>query len=123
MPEKKATTTYPIATDIPGERPNFLMNTNPTNCSRCRAPLRSYTVSRFNTETICLECSDDERQAPGYRLAAETETNAVRSGDYNFPGIGLGPEDREFLRTRLSLRIVRSYSEPLNEPTKNEPRK
>jgi hypothetical protein len=50
-------------------------------------------MSRFNTDELCLECIMDEKEAPGYPQAAAAERAAVRAGNYNFPGIGLGPED------------------------------
>jgi hypothetical protein len=75
-------------------------------CDRCHEEMEAHTMSRFNLQTICMACVEDERLAPGYKLAAEIELNAVRSGDRNFPGIGLGPEDRYFLAKRLRLRQV-----------------
>jgi hypothetical protein len=43
----------------------------------------------FNTDTICHNCLEIERQHPMYEKARETELEAVRTGDYNFKGIGL----------------------------------
>ena len=69
----------------------------PTTCQRCHRPLKVSIMSKFNTDTICLTCCDDEQRAPGYKAASAAEGAAVRSGDYNFPGVGLSPEDRAFL--------------------------
>jgi predicted sulfurtransferase len=59
-------------------------------CDRCRQPFgnEARTMSRFNTDTICMPCKDKERAHPDYKRAEEAELAAVRSGDYNFPGIG-----------------------------------
>ena len=61
-------------------------------------------MSKFNTDTICMSCEEDERQAPGYAEASRAESDAVRSGDYNFPGIGLSLADAKFLADRIKAR-------------------
>lgn len=61
-------------------------------CDRCRRPTSVSTGSYFNTEQICLECDEAERAHPSYEEALRVELAAVRSGDFNFPGIGL-PDD------------------------------
>jgi hypothetical protein len=76
----------------------------PTTCHRCRASTTMTTMSKFNTDTICMSCEADERLAPGYREACRAESDAVRSGDYNFPGIGLSPADTTFLAERRKAR-------------------
>lgn len=81
-----------------------MRNEFPTHCVRCAAPLSSSTMSRFNTDTICLPCDRDERDAPGYPAAAEAELAAVRRGDRNFPGVGLSNADRLHLANRLAER-------------------
>jgi hypothetical protein len=45
-------------------------------------------MSRFNTDWICLACEEKERAHPLYKKASEAELAAVRSGDFNFKGIG-----------------------------------
>ena len=59
-------------------------------CDRCHASLegKSRRMSRFNTDCLCPECAAEERQHPDYRKAADAEMEAVKHGDYNFPGIG-----------------------------------
>ena len=60
------------------------------NCDRCGKPLDGLrTMSRFNTDTICMDCEAAERKRPDYEAAREAELAAVRAGDYNFKGIGL----------------------------------
>ena len=61
-------------------------------CDRCGGDAGVSTMSRFNTEQICIPCEDVEKAHPDYEKAREAELNAVRAGDYNYPGIGL-PED------------------------------
>jgi hypothetical protein len=76
----------------------------PTICDRCRTSTTVTTMSKFNTDTICMSCEEDERLAPGYREACRVESDAVRSGDYNFPGIGLSFADIKFLAERRKAR-------------------
>ena len=45
-------------------------------------------MSRFDTSAICMKCAEEERKHPDYRMAADAELAAVRSGDRNFEGIG-----------------------------------
>lgn len=58
-------------------------------CDRCGNTTSSFITSMFNTDTICHNCLEIERQHPMYEKARETELEAVRTGDYNFKGIGL----------------------------------
>ena len=67
------------------------------NCDRCNCELKLSIMSKFNTDILCPLCSVDEKEAPGYPRASAAETAAVRSGDYNFPVVGLSPEDRAYL--------------------------
>jgi hypothetical protein len=39
-------------------------------------------------DMICFNCSDLERSHPKYLEAREAELEALKRGDYNFPGIG-----------------------------------
>jgi hypothetical protein len=69
------------------------MRTFIRRCDRCGKSLRDGSImSKFNTQQICLECKDKERAHPLYAEADRAETEAVRRGDYNFPGIGK-PDD------------------------------
>jgi len=63
-------------------------------CDRCGAEATTTTGSYFNTDTICMECDKIERAHPKFRKAIDTEHEAVKGGDLNYPGIGL-PEDYE----------------------------
>lgn len=61
-------------------------------CERCGGTSSFSTGSWFNTEQICLECAERERAHPRFEEARRVEREAVRNGDFNFPGIGL-PSD------------------------------
>ena len=63
-------------------------------CDRCGEAVSAFTTSYFNTDTICVVCSEKERAHPQFEDARRIETEAVQRGDYNFPGIGLPPELR-----------------------------
>lgn len=62
----------------------------PTHCQRCGADLvkTGSIVSKFNTDTICLDCKDRERKHPDYPAADAAELAAVQRGEMNFPGVG-----------------------------------
>jgi hypothetical protein len=63
------------------------------SCGRCgKTPLEASTTSYFNTENICMDCARRERAHPKYAEAQRIESEAVKRGDYNFPGIGCPPE-------------------------------
>ena len=57
-------------------------------CDRYGGELKGRTMSRFNTDSICIKCAEEERPPPDYQKAADAELAAVRHGDMNFPGIG-----------------------------------
>lgn len=57
-------------------------------CQRCSNETKAHTMSMFNTQTICLECKAVERKHPRYEEACQAELEAIRRGNYNFPGIG-----------------------------------
>ena len=58
-------------------------------CQRCHKETDSTIMSRFNTQEICEECEEREKAHPKYPEAHRAEEEAVKSGNYNFPGIGL----------------------------------
>jgi hypothetical protein len=42
----------------------------------------------FNTDVICMDCKDKEKEHPDYDKAHEAEVDQIRSGNYSFQGIG-----------------------------------
>lgn len=60
-----------------------------TQCDRCGKSLANgRTMSRFNTQCICLACAEQERNHPRYQEAVEAERAALARGDTHFSGIG-----------------------------------
>jgi len=57
-------------------------------CQRCGKETNTYIMSMFNTQEICMECKEKEMQDPRYKEARDAEMAAVRSGNYNYKGIG-----------------------------------
>lgn len=57
-------------------------------CARCRKETNVHTMSRFNTDDICMDCLEKEKRHPKYPEAAAAELAAVKAGDLNFPGVG-----------------------------------
>ena len=61
-------------------------------CDRCGGSLDGgRTMSRFNTDCLCLACAEAERKHPDYRKAVEAELAEIRKGNRNFRGIGWTP--------------------------------
>ena len=61
---------------------------NKENCDRCEKPTGgSTTMSIFNQDVICLPCKEKEKLDPDYDAAVRAEQEAIRNGDYNFPGV------------------------------------
>ena len=59
-----------------------------SKCDRCGRELPVRVISRFNTDTLCPECEQEERRHPDYLKVTAAELDAVYRGDLNFPGIG-----------------------------------
>ena len=57
-------------------------------CERCGKETNVHTMSRFNTQDICMECVEKEKRHPKYPEAAAAELAETKAGRYNFPGIG-----------------------------------
>ena len=58
-------------------------------CDRCGGSLEGgRTMSRFNTDCICMACAEAEIRHPDYRKAVEAELAEIRKGNRNFKGIG-----------------------------------
>lgn len=61
----------------------------PKRCNRCGQKEYIFTTSIFNTEWICQDCQELEKEHPEYQKAKDAELTAVKQGNYNFQGIGL----------------------------------
>ena len=68
-------------------------------CERCDVETKTYIMSMFNTQNICMRCKEKEQKHPAYKLAQEIELIAVNSGDRNFQGIGL-PEELIYTKNK-----------------------
>lgn len=62
---------------------------NEKRCERCGKETLMTIMSMFNTQTICMECKEEETNRPDYDVACQVETDEVKRGNLNFPGIGL----------------------------------
>lgn len=58
-------------------------------CERCGKNTDMFTMSIFNTQYICMECKEKEKQHPRYEEAKRREYEEIKKGNYNFEGIGL----------------------------------
>jgi hypothetical protein len=63
-------------------------------------------------------CKDDEKFLLSYQAGAEAELEAVRRGDYNFPGVGLTTEDQKFLAARRAARATAASNAEDKDPNK-----
>jgi len=57
-------------------------------CWRCGKADGAFTMSRFNTDRICMNCQDLEKAHPKYQEAVNAELIQVQQGNYNYEGIG-----------------------------------
>ena len=57
-------------------------------CDRCHAKLTARIMSMYNDDVICLECQEKEAQRSDYQEAVQADRDAIKRGDFNFPGIG-----------------------------------
>jgi hypothetical protein len=79
--------------------------TTPTRCARCSVLLvGGWIMSFMNDDIVCIDCYDDEKGCPNYGIAREAEMRAVKAGVRDFKGIGLAPEDREYIRATIAKR-------------------
>ena len=62
------------------------------HCARCGKEVKVFTMSRFNTDKLCMDCVEKEKQHPKYKEAVYAEMEAIRYGYLDFEGIGL-PDD------------------------------
>lgn len=60
-----------------------------TTCDRCHKKTRATIMSMFNNDTICMNCKAKEETRTDYKKAVEADVAAIKSGNYNFKGIGL----------------------------------
>lgn len=57
-------------------------------CERCHKSLvNGRTMSMFNTQCICLECSIKEQNDPAYGEAVKADHAEIRKGNYNYKGL------------------------------------
>ena len=59
-----------------------------SKCPRCEKETNITTMSWFNTDMICIECTDREKQHPDYEKAKQANYDAEKGGNMNFEGIG-----------------------------------
>ena len=60
------------------------------HCDRCGGSLEDGRImSMYNTDCICMECKKKERQRADYHDALEADRAQVKTGNYNFSGVGL----------------------------------
>jgi hypothetical protein len=58
------------------------------NCDRCGAQTHIYTLSWFNTQSICIDCLHSEEAHPDFAYAKQVESSHVAKGNLNFQGVG-----------------------------------
>lgn len=58
------------------------------NCDRCGATLEEGRImSMFNTDCICIRCSQQEKQDKDYEKAVKADHEEIKKGNYKFKGI------------------------------------
>ncbi len=74
------------------------------HCDRCKQVAMHTTMSKFNTEQICMPCNEQEKRHPDFEAARKAEAKEVARHNYNFPGVGL-PEGYESWRLTEKLEM------------------
>ena len=60
------------------------------HCQRCLGETNCFIMSMFSEAQICIPCSESERESPRFKEARAADEAAIKSGNYNFKGIGEG---------------------------------
>ena len=84
-------------------------------CQRCGEKTNSFTMSWFNTDNICMPCSDKENDHPDIKLAKDVELAHVKAGNHNYPGIGFPGYD-----SRVTIDITTLYPPIVNPIVEEE---
>jgi len=58
------------------------------SCQRCYKEASAHTMSMYSTRLICLDCEAEERKRDDYAAARAADVAAIKSGNYNFNGVG-----------------------------------
>jgi len=61
-------------------------------CDRCKKETFVTTMSMFNIQNCCPNCTEKERAHPKFKEARDVELEQLQAGNYNYEGIGL-PDD------------------------------
>lgn len=57
-------------------------------CDRCAGSLKKGRImSMFNTECICMDCCEKEKQDKDYEKAVKADNEEIKKGNYNYKGI------------------------------------
>lgn len=84
-------------------------------CQRCGEKTNSFTMSWFNTDNICIPCSDKEEAHPDIKLAKDVEVAHVKVGNTTYPGIGFPGYD-----SRVTIDITTLYPPIVNPIVEEE---
>ena len=57
-------------------------------CQECYEESSAHIMSMYSTRLICLDCKDRETKRSDYRKAVDADDDAIKSGNFNFKGIG-----------------------------------
>lgn len=77
-------------------------------CDRCGCQTNTMSMSWLNTDECCPACLEDEKTHPDYEEAKRRESEQVRQGNYNYPGL---IEDRKLASTlKLICQLYKNES-------------
>ena len=57
-------------------------------CQECFEKANTHIMSMYSTRLICLMCKDKEERRDDYKTAVDADNAAIKSGNFNFKGIG-----------------------------------
>lgn len=93
---------------------------SPSKCMRCGDSLKNgFTMSMLNTDYICPECKNVERQSRFYNKAAQAEREAYTKGIKNFRGLYSGVKPTITINSlnakEYTKRILNTYNYIVNK--------
>ena len=80
-------------------------------CARCGVDTNVTTMSYFNEDILCVECSELERRHPDFARAQAIEERHVRDQDLNYKGVGLPEGYREWAERQTQRSLVPPFGE------------
>ena len=93
-----------------------------STCDRCGRQAHTRKGSWFNTQMICGQCQQLEREHPLYEEAKRIENEQCFNGNFNFEGIGLPKDLEEISRIAGDIEVEKQpkFKQPISKEEEKE---